>query len=207
MDIKIFKIVLTAVVFIQSTSSIADELKIATEPPEAELYIRDFGGKIKQKLGKAPYAGNIQEITSSYAGSSLFMLTVEKEGYLTQSIALSDLLKSDIAMTINLEPIQNFDKYKSLDNVVSELFEAQKLVRSQQYDSAIEILKKAEEKEKNLSIIPEMIGAAFFLKKENKTALSYYKKAFRLNPENADAFKMKAYLEKSLGVESDKNTN
>lgn len=182
----------------------ADEIKINTDPVGANILIRDFGGTTSQKLGKAPYVGNIQDLAANYAKSNFFMIVIEKEGFYSQSIALSDLLKSDIALNINLEPVQDFLKYKSIDKAVAELFEAQRLVRGQQYDEALELLKKVEEREKNLSAIPELIGAVHYLKKDLKTALAYYKKSFRLNPDNKDAYQMKAYLEKSLGVENDK---
>lgn len=188
-----------------SFCSFANELKIQSDPPEATIYIRDFGGKQRQKLGKSPYTSNLTDLASNYAKSNFFLVEVEKEGFLTQSIALSDLLKSDMEITVNLEPVQEFLKYKNIDKSINELFEAQRLVRLQQYDQAIELLKKTEEKEKNISAIPELIGAAYYLKKDLKASLAYYKKAFRLNPDNSDAFQMKAYLEKSLGEENGKN--
>lgn len=182
----------------------ADEIKIATDPSEASIIIRDFGGTIKHKLGKSPYTGNIQDLANTYAKSNFFMILIEKDGFQSQSIALSDLLKSDINLKVNLEPIQDFIKYKNIDKSISEMFEAQRLVRSQQFDNALEILKRIEVTESNLSSIPELMGAIYYLKKDLKTSLAYYKKAFRLNPDNKDAFQMKAYLEKSLGVENDK---
>lgn len=184
--------------------AIADELKINTDPIGAEISIRDFGGTIVQKLGKAPYTGNLQDLAGNYAKSSYFMIVVEKDGFYTQSIALSDLLKSDISLNINLEPVQDFLKYKSIDNAIADLFEAQRLARGQQYDEALTLLKKIEEKENYISSIPELMGTVYYLKKDNKAALSYFKKAFRLNPENKVAYQMKAYLEKSLGVVNDK---
>lgn len=192
-------------IFVFSFCSFANEIKIQSDPPEATIYVRDFGGKQRQKLGKSPYASNISDLASNYAKSNFFLIEIEKEGFLTQSIALSDLLKSDMEITVNLEPVQEFLKYKNIDKSINELFEAQRLVRLQQYDQAIELLKRTEEKEKNISAIPELIGAAYYLKKDLKASLAYYKKAFRLNPDNSDAFQMKAYLEKSLGEENGKN--
>lgn len=184
--------------------SFADEIKIASDPSEANIFIRDFGGTVKHKLGKSPYNGNVQDLANTYAKSNFFMLILEKDGFQSQSIALSDLLKSDINLKVNLEPVQDFIKYKNIDKSISEMFEAQRLVRSQQFDNALEILKRIESSESNLSSVPELMGAIYYLKKDLKTSLAYYKKAFRLNPDNKDAFQMKAYLEKSLGVENEK---
>ncbi len=185
-------------------SAHADELKLNSDPVDANLYIRDFGGTINNKIGKTPFVGNIQELAASYSKTGFFMLVIEKAGYLSQSIVLSDLLKSDLGINVNLEPIQDFMKYKKIDRSINELFEAQRLIRANQYDDAIEKLKKIENDEKSLSIVPEMIASTYYLKKEMKSALAWYKKAYRVNPENKDAFMMKAYLEKSIGTDNDK---
>jgi len=66
-------------------------------------------------------------------------------------------------------------------------------------------LKLLENSEKNLSIIPELIASTYYLKKDMANALTWYKKAYRVNPENKDAFMMKSYLEKSLGTDDGKN--
>jgi tetratricopeptide (TPR) repeat protein len=183
----------------------ADELKIASDPTDATVSIRDFGGTIVNKLGKTSYVGNIQELAGSYSKTGFFIVVIEKEGYLPQSIVLSDMLKSDLSLNFNLEPVQEFTKYKQVDKAINELFEAQRLIRSSQYDNAIEKLKALENSEKSLSIIPELIASTYYLKKDMTNALAWYRKAYRVNPENKDAFMMKSYLEKSLGTDDGKN--
>lgn len=188
-----------------SSVLLADELKLTSDPIEANVFIRDFGGTVNNKIGKTPFTGNIQDLTSSHSKTGFFMLVIEKEGYLPQSIVMSDLLKSDLGINVNLEPVQDFMKYRNIDRSINELFEAQRLIRASQYDDAIEKLKKIEGDEKSLSIVPEMIASTYYLKKEMKSALAWYKKAYRVNPENKDAFMMKAYLEKSIGTDNDKS--
>lgn len=183
----------------------ADELKIASDPTDATVSIRDFGGTIVNKVGKTSYVGNIQELAGSYSKTGFFIVVIEKEGYLPQSIVLSDMLKSDLSLNFNLEPVQEFTKYKQVDKAINELFEAQRLIRSSQYDNAIEKLKALENSEKSLSIIPELIASTYYLKKDMTNALAWYRKAYRVNPENKDAFMMKSYLEKSLGTDDGKN--
>lgn len=184
--------------------AIADELKLNSDPIDANVFIRDFGGTVNDKIGKTPFTGNIQDLANGHSKTGFFILVIEKEGYLSQSVVMSDLLKSDLGINVNLEPIQDFMKYRNIDVSINELFEAQRLIRASQYDDAIEKLKKIEGEEKNLSIIPEMIASSYYLKKEMKSALVWYKKAYRVNPENKDAFMMKAYLEKSIGTDNDK---
>lgn len=187
-----------------SSFALADELKLNSDPVDANVFIRDFGGTVNDKIGKTPFTGNIQDLANGHSKTGFFILVIEKEGYLSQSVVMSDLLKSDLGINVNLEPIQDFMKYRNIDRSINELFEAQRLIRASQYDDAIEKLKKIEGDEKSLSIVPEMIASTYYLKKEMKSALAWYKKAYRVNPENKDAFMMKAYLEKSMGTDNDK---
>ena len=64
-------------------------------------------------------------------------------------------------------------------------------------------LEDLEKKNPRLSIIPELRATAMYLNKDVEGALSYYRKAFSVNPDNADAYRMKIYLEKKLGVDSE----
>lgn len=187
-----------------SSFALADELKLNSDPVDANVFIRDFGGTVNDKIGKTPFTGNIQDLANGHSKTGFFILVIEKEGYLSQSVVMSDLLKSDLGINVNLEPVQDFMKYRNIDRSINELFEAQRLIRASQYDDAIEKLKKIESDEKSLSIVPEMIASSYYLKKEMKSALAWYKKAYRVNPENKDAFMMKAYLEKSIGTDNDK---
>jgi tetratricopeptide (TPR) repeat protein len=186
------------------TNVFGDEFKLNSDPKEANITVRDFSGSINHKLGKTPYLGSIQDLATTYAQANFFLIVVEKEGYIPQSIVMTDLLKSDATINVNLEPIQDLMRYRALDKSMADLFEAQRLIRANQYDEALELLKKIEEKEKNLSIVAEIIGSTYYLKKDLKAALVYYKKAYRLNPENKDAYTMKAYIEKSLGIDDGK---
>jgi tetratricopeptide (TPR) repeat protein len=82
---------------------------------------------------------------------------------------------------------------------MNDIFESQRLMRAQQYDEAITLLKIVEQEQPKISIVPELIGSAFYLKKNQKASLTWYEKAYRMNPENKDAYTMKGYLKKALG--------
>jgi tetratricopeptide (TPR) repeat protein len=126
-------------------------------------------------------------------------VVIEKVGYESQSILLSDLLKSDIELSINLNPKDDILHYRQIDKNMNDIFESQRLMRAQQYDEAITLLKIVEQEQPKISIVPELIGSAFYLKKNQKASLTWFEKAYRMNPENKDAYTMKSYLKKSLG--------
>lgn len=182
-----------------STSVSAEQLKLKSDPPDAIVYIRDLGGAQNVKIGNTPYEGNLLDLAANYAKSNFFLVVIEKNGYDSQSILLSDLLKSDIELSINLNPKDDILHYRKIEKSINDIFESQRLMRAQQYDDAIVLLKSAEIEQPKISIIPELIGSAFYLKKDQKASLTWFEKAYRMNPENKDAFTMKAYLKKALG--------
>lgn len=192
-------LILVCFVFSFFNESYADQIKLKSEPTDAVIYIRDLNGTIKNKIGKTPYEGNIQEIASTYAKSNFFILVLEKEGYESQSILLNDLFKSDIELSMNLAAKEDILEFRKLDKNINDLFESQRLLRAQQYDEALVLLKSIEKEQPKLSIVPEMIGSTLYLSKDHKGSLTWYEKAYRMNPENKDAFMMKSYLRKSLG--------
>ncbi len=177
----------------------ADQIKLKSEPADVDVYVRDLSGTLKNKVGKTPFEGNIQEIASTYAKSNFFILVLEKEGYESQSILLNDLLKSDIELSMNMVAKEDILEFRKLDKSINDLFESQRLLRGQQYADALALLKNVEKEQPKLSIVPEMIGSALYLSKDQKGSLSWYEKAYRMNPENKDAFTMKTYLRRALG--------
>lgn len=181
------------------SKAFADQIKLKSEPVDAVIYVRDLNGTMKNKIGKTPFEGNIQEIASTYAKSNFFIITLEKDGYESQSVLLNDLLKSDIELNMNLVAKEDILEFRKLDKSINDLFEAQRLLRAQQYNEAVNLLKTIEKDQPKLTIVPEMLGSAFYLLKDQKAALSWYEKAYRMNPENKDAYIMKTYIRKALG--------
>lgn len=192
-------IIIIHALIICCNTSYADQIKLKSEPADATVYIRDLNGTIKNKVGKTPYEGNIQEIASTYAKSNFFILVLEKEGYESQSILLNDLLKSDIELNMNMLAKEDVLEFRKIDKSINDLFESQRLLRAGQYDDALVLLKAIEKEQPKLSIVPEMIGSSLYLAKDQKGSLVWYEKAYRMNPENRDAYTMKAYLRKALG--------
>jgi tetratricopeptide (TPR) repeat protein len=187
-----------------SLISYADQLKLKSDPVDATVYIRDLSGVQNTKIGNTPYEGNILDLSANYAKSNFFLIVIEKSGYESQSILLSDLLKSDIELSVNLVPKEDVLLYRKIDKNINDIFEAQRFIRAQQYDEALNILKHLEQDQSKLSIIPELIGSAYYLKKNQKASLTWFEKAYRMNPENKDAYTMKSYLKKALGGDVEK---
>lgn len=209
----------------------AEALKITSEPSGADIYVRSLNDKNKTKVGVTPFDGSVANLATQYGKNGLFMVVIEKEGHESNSIILSDIFKGDLDLYVNLDvkvkveekkkegegkgdeknkeeiseklKALEFD-FKKMDFNVNQMFEAQRLMRAQQYDEAINLLKRAEVDQAQLSIIPELIGSAYYLKRDMRASLVWYEKAYRMNLENKDAFTMKEYLRKALGLNNEK---
>ena len=138
-----------------------------------------------------------------YVKSNSFLLEIRKSGHTTYRVLLAKTTDSDLELTANLELDEAISNIKEHDSLMNQLFDVQKLVRGRNFRDALAKLDDLEKKHPALSIIPEMKATAYYMNKEVESALSYYRKAFSLNSDNHDAYRMKLYLEKKLGVDSE----
>lgn len=177
------------------------KLVIKSQPEGAEIFIATNGKPVR--LGATPYEANLTEVMKTYVKASSFMLEIKKSGHMPYRVLLAKTEDVDMELTANLELDKAISNIKEHDFLMNKLFDVQKLVRGKNFQDALNQLSELEKKHPALSIIPEMKATTYYMNKEVENALSYYRKAFALNPENHDAYRMKVYLEKKLGVDSE----
>jgi tetratricopeptide (TPR) repeat protein len=185
-----------------SPLAIAGKISIKSQPDSAEIFIVDGSSK-PVLLGKTPFESDLEEIIRNYVKSSSFVLELKKDGHDPYRVLVAKTANVDMALTATLELSQAITNIKEHDFLMNELFDVQKLIRARNFTDAINKLEDLEKKNPRLSIIPELRATAMYLNKDVEGALSYYRKAFSVNPDNADAYRMKIYLEKKLGVDSE----
>ena len=181
---------------------LAAKIIIKSQPEGAEIFIMD-GGSRPVLLGKTPFESDLDEIIRTYVKSSSFLIELRKDGHDPYRLLLAKTANVDMTLTATLELSKAITNIKEHDLLMNELFDAQKLIRARNFTDAISKLDELEKKNPRLSIIPELRATAMYLNKDAEGALSYYRKAFAVNPDNADAYRMKVYLEKKLGVDSE----
>lgn len=181
---------------------LAGKLTIKSQPDAAEIFIIDGNSK-PVLLGKTPFESDLEDIIRNYVKSSSFLLELKKDGHDPYRVLVAKSANVDMALTATLELSQAITNIKEHDFLMNELFDVQKLIRARNFTDAINKLEDLEKKNPRLSIIPELRATAMYLNKDVEGALSYYRKAFSVNPDNADAYRMKIYLEKKLGVDSE----
>lgn len=171
----------------------AQEIVVNSNPDQAEIYLQVEGKK--SLLGKTPFKMTISELGSFTQGQDVFNLVLVKEGFHREKFFISNMGGDNIQLSSDLKPKYSSEYSKSIDKLISELFEAQRLVRAKKYDDALAVLNALEKKHQDYSAVYELKGGVLYLTQQLKKALSYYRKAFDVNPQNRDAYKMKAYLE------------
>ncbi|HXH73748.1 MAG TPA: hypothetical protein VNJ08_02215 [Bacteriovoracaceae bacterium] len=179
----------------------ASKLIIKSQPEGAEIFIVGNGRPVR--LGVTPYEADLTEVMNTYVKALSFVLEIKKPGHNPYRLMLAKTEDVDLELTANLELDGAISNIKEHDLLMNQLFDVQKLVRSRNFKDALLKLDDLEKKHPALSIIPELKATAYYMNKEVESALSLYRKAFALNPDNHDAYRMKVYLEKKMGLDSE----
>jgi tetratricopeptide (TPR) repeat protein len=177
------------------------EVIIKSVPDQADVYIKSLGQKDAEKIGQTPITLS-EETVSRLANNdkSLMVLEVRRSGFLHEQIVINDFGNTVVEYDFNLKPNNIANIIKKIDSVGTTLFEAQRLLRAGGYDESIKLLKKLNGKYPFSSLINELLGGAYYFKKEMKSSLLHYDLAYKYNPSNVDSYKMIQFLEKELGV-------
>lgn len=180
----------------------AEEIAITSNPEEVNIFVKNAQTGQELNIGKTPYKGDVDALIANVANGSVFMLELRKTGFEPYRILVTKAGKSDIAVNVNLEVSKDMSMTQDFDLLTGDLFDVQRMVRTKDYQSAIKKLEMLEKKFPHFSVVYEMKGSVFYLMKEFKRSLTFYRKAFATNPKNRDAYRMKMYLEKKFKVAS-----
>jgi len=180
------------------TKTYGDEFRIRSNPEQADIYVKNTNTGAKIKIGKTPLTMPLAELISNFAKADVFILELAKDGFEPYRILITKMGSNDIDLLVNLKISKNIKRIKDTDYLISQLFETQRQIRAKDYSGALKKLDKLEEKFPHYSIVYELKASAYYLDKQFKRALNYYRKAFSVNSDNRDAYIMKVYLEKKF---------
>ena len=177
------------------------EITIKSTPSNADIFIKVFGKNEEERIGKTPLTLSPETVKKlGDPGKSLTVIDVRRPGYIHEQLLINDFGSTIVEYNFSLEPNSVGNIIDKIDDIGSKLFEAQRLMRAGGYDESISLLKALNKKFPYSSLINELIGGAFYLKKDFKSSLIHYDDAYKYNPKNVDSFKMIKFLEKELGV-------
>jgi len=176
----------------------AKELKIISYPEGSDIYVKSLVDFDYKKIGVTPLTISFDEVIKNFTSAEVFMIEIRKDDYKPFRVIVSDFSSADLTVNARLDVKNDYEMNTAIEEVATEILEAQRLVRVSKYDEGLEKLKNLEKKFSKVSLIFEMQGNIYYLKKDTKKALDAYSLAFIHNPKNLDAYKMKLYLEKTL---------
>jgi hypothetical protein len=194
-------LMITALMMIIMSSLVySEEISITSNPEQATISVRNAQTGQEVKIGKTPYKGSLDTIVANIASGSVFMLEITKIGFEPYRMLITKTGSSDIAVNINMIVSRDMRMTQDFDLLMTELFDVQRMIRTKDYASSMQKLDVLIKKFPHFSIVYEMKGSIFYLMKEFKRSLTFYRKAFAVNPKNRDAYRMKIYLEKKFKI-------
>lgn len=183
------------------SSAWAAKLIIKSNQEESEIMVRSTDEQKDTTIGKTPFETELADIRDNYTKSDSFILTITKDGFEPYRLLVTPHANADIELNINMEVSKDIRLTKKIDELIEGLFDSQRLIRTKNYGEAMKKLDDLEDKFSQFSSVFEVKASVFYLQKDFPQALSFYRKAFNINPDNLDAYRMKVYLEKNLAKE------
>lgn len=178
----------------------AGTLSITSNPTESDVFVVDSKTGERSRLGTTPFEGPVSDVLErSSDGNSLFV-ELEKPGFEKYRVFLASFGKSDIDFKINLEVAKDMRMVQDMDFLMSDLFDVQRMIRGQDFSSALEKLDLLKDRFPHFSILEELRGSVFYLTQEYTRALTAYRRAFALNAKNRDVYRMMIYLERRFNL-------
>ncbi|HLE10583.1 MAG: hypothetical protein A2504_09010 [Bdellovibrionales bacterium RIFOXYD12_FULL_39_22] len=178
-------------------------ITINSDPTKADIYIRKLSDSTSKKIGTTPLTIQSSDVSDAFGGSGTMFLELRKEGYLSSTVIVTDLNARDIEIKVKMEATNFLDMANSIDSVVTDLFECQKLIRKKELVRAREILNKIKVQFPYLSVIYEFEGGVDLIEQRYTQALDNFKMAIKYNSGNVEALRLKRAVEKQFNLTSE----
>lgn len=184
MNLSQVKIALAAMVLLSSGFGCASAYLITSNPSGAAVSYYDQETQKKVVMGSTP----LQYSKSSLPKDRAILMSVELEGYLPAEFPMASTDESRTQVNISLKPdTKGLSKFSRELNVLTQkLFKAQSLIYEKKYHAAILLLDEVLKERSELVVAQVMKGTAFFLLNELPSAVSAWKIALKIEPENPE---------------------
>lgn len=184
-----------------SLAACSHTVSVRSEPAGATLFPIDSKGSRGAPLGVTPASLKLDRDRDYVA------LEIKKDGFEATTIVVPLIEASSVTLGVKLKPIddawfrERFQKHQAriLSTQFMELLKLQNAIL-QRNDAEVERLSQNMKQDfAQISAWHSMLGNFHFLKGDRNRALSFYKKAFELDPDNAEARGMLQTLQKKGG--------
>jgi tetratricopeptide (TPR) repeat protein len=198
------RVLVVVITSFYSLFAMAGKLELNSSPDKAEIWVKKDPNDSGTKIGETPFTGTTEELFAQVDDGKTAVIELKREGFTPyRFLAIGSTKDSDLTLRVTLEVTPEVKAVKEHDSLMAELFKVQKMIRSKNYGDALMRLESLEKDHRHFSIIPELKGITHYMNKDMEKALSMFRLAFSLNPDNADAYKMKVFLEKKLGIDAE----
>jgi tetratricopeptide (TPR) repeat protein len=176
-------------------------LQVDTDPVGADIFV-SAPGQAPRKLGQTPF-----EIKDSDVGGSSapLQIVVSKEGYHSSSVLLPGALlgrtgRVSIKMEVVTLPAQCLSQTDSLNKLGRAVAEVQSMIKSKQLETAEKVLTSLIVQYPGLSLVYDLLGNIYYLRRDFDKALVAYRKSISLAPDNSDTQRVIRQIEGFRGA-------
>ena len=114
-----------------ASSSVA----INTQPEGAKAYLQPLSSEKKFDLGATPINKTLDDVPEDVSKAGPTYLIVEKDGFLTEKILITEVGTTDLTVTMNLKKPE-ITKAEKLNALMDSVFRIQRLIKVKKYDEA-----------------------------------------------------------------------
>lgn len=172
------------------SSCASSQLRIESQPEAADVLLT-VQGQPPRKLGVTPYV--LDEATLGLRKAS-YQLSIQKTGFQSDTILIpasivdrQSLLNVSLVQAAESESNPSAEGYQAL---ASGIAQSQDYIKSKNYELAEKTLTSLLVKFPSVATIHELLGNTYYLRRDVDRALTAYKRAQELAPNNLDTQRM-----------------
>ncbi len=196
---KNIKLGLFIFVLVASMGCTTTRVSVLTNPSGANVYAKPVGSAQPTLMGQTPLQFTNKELEKEFNGSGALVLEIQKEGFKTDTLFITELSKIDLNIVRDLAPKRDLEVQTWLNGHIGSMFEVKRLVQAQRYEEALRIVRELKKETPMVATLYEMEGGIYLMQREYKSALDSYRVALKYDNERTEAFKMVKYLEQTFG--------
>ncbi|MCB9024688.1 MAG: hypothetical protein H6625_00085 [Bdellovibrionaceae bacterium] len=185
------KLLLVTLWGLQSACSVG-LMSVRSTPEGADVFLVQSGAQ-PVKIGVTPL--NIPSDRINNTSGESVRIYVRKEGFKQESFLIPRVLFNS---TIDLSILMDEDKLpaacsnqaQAVENLSRGIAEAQFLIQSKQYSQAENLINSLIIQNSNISVLWDLLGNLYYLKKDTEAALIAYEKSESLSPGQVHTLRM-----------------
>jgi tetratricopeptide (TPR) repeat protein len=196
---QVFSSISLALATLTLVSCASPQLAVESEPAEVEVQM-GIPGQVKKRVGKTPLT-----IQGNELPRESFFLTLSSEKHKSVSVLIPETSFAKSAkVSVKMDPVdsgpQCLSPTESFQKIARGVAEAQSLIMAKQFDSAEKTLSNLSVEFSNVSVIFDLLGNTYFLKRDFEKALFAYRRSLALAPDNVATMRTVQQIEEIISA-------